>query len=126
MECLHEFYSTYDDTSIRWNGADLLTRVVKRLVSNHSLEQLGLNIEPPFAFFPISSQDITRYTSVSSTNTSISYFPLLPLHTHMQCIHLRINVMEEVDLNEVFFHGTTMFMGQKDRNHMALILSLFI
>ncbi|RWR81943.1 Alpha 1,4-glycosyltransferase domain-containing protein [Cinnamomum micranthum f. kanehirae] len=63
MECLHEFYSTYDDTSIRWNGADLLTRVVKRLVSNHSLEQLGLKIEPPFAFFPISSQDITRYFS---------------------------------------------------------------
>lgn len=65
MECLHEFYTTYEDTSIRWNGADLLTRVVTRLVSNNSLEQLDLKIELPSAFFPISFQNITRYTSVS-------------------------------------------------------------
>ncbi|XP_077244455.1 alpha 1,4-glycosyltransferase family protein isoform X2 [Tasmannia lanceolata] len=57
MECLREFYSTYDDTLLSWNGADLLTRVHDRL----SQSQLVLKIEPPFAFFPISSQNIKSF-----------------------------------------------------------------
>ncbi|KAK9223389.1 hypothetical protein WN944_011831 [Citrus x changshan-huyou] len=30
LECLKEFYLTYDETRLRWNGADLLQRVARR------------------------------------------------------------------------------------------------
>ncbi|KAJ3674851.1 hypothetical protein LUZ60_005467 [Juncus effusus] len=58
MECLTEFYSTYDDDLIKWNGADLLTRVINKLKIN---DQLNLNILPSFEYYPISSSNITRY-----------------------------------------------------------------
>ncbi|XP_068655418.1 uncharacterized protein At4g19900-like [Aristolochia californica] len=62
MECLREFYSSYDDTCLRWNGADLLTRVSNRVRKSVSSDVLlGLKIEPSFAFFPISPHNITRY-----------------------------------------------------------------
>ncbi|KAK6931927.1 Glycosyltransferase, DXD sugar-binding motif [Dillenia turbinata] len=63
MECLAEFYTTYDDTSLTWNGAELLTRVAKRFLSkkNSSKEMLELKVRPASLFFPISSHDITRY-----------------------------------------------------------------
>ncbi|XP_058072078.1 uncharacterized protein At4g19900 [Magnolia sinica] len=69
MECLKEFYSTYDDTRLRWNGADLLTRVSNRLASGRdgSDTQLGLKIESPVAFFPINSHNITRYFATPAT-----------------------------------------------------------
>lgn len=55
MECLKEYYLTYDDTRLRWNGAHLLTRVSKKL---------ELKVQPSFIFFPISRQNITRYSRV--------------------------------------------------------------
>ena len=63
MECLKEFYLTYDDTQLRWNGADLLSRVAKRFLNNKniSIKRPELNVQPSFVFFPISSQHITRY-----------------------------------------------------------------
>lgn len=61
MECLKEYYSTYDDRSFRWNGAELLTRVAKRFSSEVPSEQFELNVQPSFLFFPIASQNITRY-----------------------------------------------------------------
>ncbi|XP_068657139.1 uncharacterized protein At4g19900-like [Aristolochia californica] len=62
LECLREFYSTYDDTLLHWNGADLLTRVSNRLrKSDSSNVPLGVEIEPSFSFFPISRHNITRY-----------------------------------------------------------------
>ncbi|KAJ0982644.1 hypothetical protein J5N97_010899 [Dioscorea zingiberensis] len=63
MECLGEFYSTYDDTRLRWNGAELMTRVISRLTykEGKSYGQLGVNIEPSFAFFPIGPHNITSY-----------------------------------------------------------------
>lgn len=68
MECLSEFYSTYDDTRLKWNGANLLTRVVERLVSmeSNSVSQIGLKIEPHFVFFPIRSQNIMRYFTAAA------------------------------------------------------------
>lgn len=60
MECLKEYYSTYDDRSFRWNGAELLTRVAKRFSSEVPSEQFELNVQPSFLFFPIASQNITR------------------------------------------------------------------
>lgn len=56
---------TYDDTRLRWNGADLLTRVAKRFLSreNLSIKQLELNVQASSVFFPISSQRIARYIS---------------------------------------------------------------
>ncbi|KAG6695061.1 hypothetical protein I3843_09G076500 [Carya illinoinensis] len=69
MECLKEFYMTYDDTLLRWNGADLLTRVARKFLSleNTSTRQLELNVQASFTFFPISSQHITRYFSTPAT-----------------------------------------------------------
>ncbi|KAG6505791.1 uncharacterized protein At4g19900-like [Zingiber officinale] len=63
LECLNEFYSTYDDALLRWNGADLMTRVINRISdrSNKSPLQPGINVKPQFAIHPISSSDITRY-----------------------------------------------------------------
>ncbi|KAF8407487.1 hypothetical protein HHK36_006621 [Tetracentron sinense] len=63
MECLKEFYSTYDDTRLRWNGADLLTRVgTKYLIERKNSDiQMELKMEQPFIFFPLSPQNITRY-----------------------------------------------------------------
>ncbi|KAK2989272.1 hypothetical protein RJ640_017269 [Escallonia rubra] len=61
LECLAEFYSTYDDTRIRWNGADLLARVAKNFPSNEDLfnKQMELKLQPSFVFFPISRNNIT-------------------------------------------------------------------
>lgn len=61
-ECLEEFYMTYDDNSLRWNGADLLTRVAQKFVGeeNKTIKQLELNKEPSHVFYPINSHDITR------------------------------------------------------------------
>ncbi|KAK6917020.1 Alpha 1,4-glycosyltransferase domain [Dillenia turbinata] len=63
MECFAEFYMTYDDTRLRWNGAELLTRVAKRFLSkkNSSDEMLELKVQPASLLFPISSHDIKRY-----------------------------------------------------------------
>ncbi|KAF5190422.1 Lactosylceramide 4-alpha-galactosyltransferase [Thalictrum thalictroides] len=70
MECLREFYSTYDDTLLRWNGAELLTRTVKRLTEeNNSDKLLEVKIQPSSVFFPITSQDITRYFSTPADET---------------------------------------------------------
>ncbi|XP_068320626.1 uncharacterized protein At4g19900-like [Pyrus communis] len=71
MECLKEFYMTYDDTRLRFNGADLLTRVARRFLSgrNKSVRQLELKVQPSFVFFPITSQNISRYFTAPSTET---------------------------------------------------------
>ncbi|KAM1123021.1 hypothetical protein ACFX13_004557 [Malus domestica] len=71
MECLKEFYMTYDDTRLRLNGADLLTRVARRFLSgrNKSIRQLELKVQPSFIFFPIASQNISRYFTAPSTET---------------------------------------------------------
>ncbi|OMO70407.1 hypothetical protein CCACVL1_18940 [Corchorus capsularis] len=62
-ECLKEFYMTYDDTQLRSNGADLLTRVAKRFSNKNDIliNQPELKVQPSFVFFPIGSQHITRY-----------------------------------------------------------------
>ncbi|KAF8037858.1 hypothetical protein BT93_B0639 [Corymbia citriodora subsp. variegata] len=69
MECLREFYSVYDDTQFRWNGAELLTRVAGNFSKSgrREVELLELKVQPFFIFFPISSQDITRYFVAPST-----------------------------------------------------------
>ncbi|TXG48306.1 hypothetical protein EZV62_027600 [Acer yangbiense] len=71
LECLKEFYLTYDDTNLRWNGADLLTRVARKFWSkqNMSVKQLELKVQPSFIFFPIGSQNITRYFTAPATET---------------------------------------------------------
>ncbi|XP_020874051.1 uncharacterized protein At4g19900 isoform X1 [Arabidopsis lyrata subsp. lyrata] len=63
LECLNEYYLTYDDKCLRCNGADLLTRVAKRFLNgkNRRMTQQELNIRPSSVFFPISSQQITNY-----------------------------------------------------------------
>ncbi|KAL6856047.1 hypothetical protein ACP4OV_018849 [Aristida adscensionis] len=62
-ECLKEFYSTYDDTLLQWNGAELMTRVISNLSTkaDESLRHLNVKLEPSVTFYPISSDDITRY-----------------------------------------------------------------
>ncbi|CAL0313600.1 unnamed protein product [Lupinus luteus] len=71
MECLEEFYATYDDTKLRWSGADLLTRVAKKFLGEeiNSMKQLKLKVEPSYIFFPISSGNITRYFIAPATKT---------------------------------------------------------
>ena len=59
-----EFVSSYDDTLLRWNGADLLTRVAGNLSSkaNDMNKEKTLKVQPTLFFFPISSNDIQRYS----------------------------------------------------------------
>ncbi|KAJ3687273.1 hypothetical protein LUZ61_016437 [Rhynchospora tenuis] len=68
MECLREFYSTYDDSRLRWNGADLLTRVINKLKSRN---QFNVKILPSFQFYPISSSNITSYFAEPSDETEM-------------------------------------------------------
>ncbi|XP_062187339.1 uncharacterized protein At4g19900-like [Phragmites australis] len=65
VECLKEFYSTYDDTLLQWNGAELMTRVIRNLSSkaDENLGHLDIQLEPSVTFYPISSTDIMRYFS---------------------------------------------------------------
>ncbi|KAJ9541318.1 hypothetical protein OSB04_027824 [Centaurea solstitialis] len=67
MECLTEFYASYDDTSLRWNGADLLTRVGRNFLHEEK-NQMELKLQPAFAFFPISHTNIIRYFSPPATD----------------------------------------------------------
>ncbi|KAK8472049.1 hypothetical protein PHAVU_002G098100 [Phaseolus vulgaris] len=70
-ECLEEFYMTYDDTSLRGNGADLLTRVARKYLAeeNKSVNNLKLKVEPSYIFFPVSSLNISRYFIAPTTET---------------------------------------------------------
>ncbi|MQM08858.1 hypothetical protein Taro_041724 [Colocasia esculenta] len=82
LECLKEFYSTYDDTLLRWNGAELLTRVITRLADGvDKLHlQLKLNTESSHSFFPISAQNITRYFSAPVGHAESNEQDLLLAH----------------------------------------------
>lgn len=71
LECLKEFYMTYDETRLRWNGADLLQRVARRFWSIDSSyrKKFELNVLPSFIFFPISPQNIARYFITPATES---------------------------------------------------------
>ncbi|KAG8099641.1 hypothetical protein GUJ93_ZPchr0013g34302 [Zizania palustris] len=64
-ECLKEFYSTYDNKLLQWNGAELMTRVIRNMSgkADQNKGHLDIKFEPSIAFYPISSADITRYFS---------------------------------------------------------------
>ncbi|CAH1436766.1 unnamed protein product [Lactuca virosa] len=70
MECLKEFYASYDETSLRWNGADLLSRVRTKFLheENRVKNQKELKLQPYSAFFPISHKNITRYFRAPTTD----------------------------------------------------------
>lgn len=57
-----EFYASYDDSLLRWNGADLLSRVAQNVSRNKDISDLKmvLNLQPYFVFFPISPGNISR------------------------------------------------------------------
>ncbi|KAL6992064.1 lactosylceramide 4-alpha-galactosyltransferase [Sarracenia purpurea var. burkii] len=63
LDCLTEFYSTYDDTRLLWNGAALLTRVARNFLRDNNTydNPMELKVQPSFIFFPISRNKITRY-----------------------------------------------------------------
>ncbi|XP_024364341.1 uncharacterized protein [Physcomitrium patens] len=63
--CIEEFVATYDETSLGWNGADLLNRVASNATRRGGktwLESKHLQVLEPVAFFPLSRHDIIRYT----------------------------------------------------------------
>ncbi|CAA6671857.1 unnamed protein product [Spirodela intermedia] len=62
MECLKEFHSTYDDTRLRWNGAELLTRVIRRLAgkANKLQSKFHLNMEPFHKYFSAPVDEVER------------------------------------------------------------------
>ncbi|XP_056696245.1 uncharacterized protein At4g19900 isoform X2 [Spinacia oleracea] len=62
-QCMLEFFSSYDDTLLRWNGADLLTRVAGNFSrkENDVKKKRMLKVQVASNFFPISSHDIQRY-----------------------------------------------------------------
>ncbi|PON36752.1 Alpha 1,4-glycosyltransferase domain containing protein [Trema orientale] len=74
MECMKEFYMTYDDTRLRWNGADLLTRVATKFLKGerNSIQELELKVHHSQILFPISSENITRYFTAPATETEKS------------------------------------------------------
>ena len=64
LECMAEFTATYDDELLDFNGAELLTRVANatRVSNEESTRQIGeLYTKSPECFFPLSSENITRY-----------------------------------------------------------------
>lgn len=71
MNCMLEFYSTYDDTQLRWNGADLLTRVAGNFSSKTDAvnTQQELKVQPLPIFFPVSSHDIERYFAATANDS---------------------------------------------------------
>ncbi|KAL5537398.1 hypothetical protein UlMin_045207 [Ulmus minor] len=71
MECLKEFYMTYDDTRLRWNGAELLSRVARKFskTQKNSMGEPELKVHHSSIFFPISSQNISRYFAAPTTET---------------------------------------------------------
>ncbi|KAM6575133.1 hypothetical protein CsatA_023460 [Cannabis sativa] len=71
MECMKEFYMTYDDTRLRWNGAELLTRVATKFLERERspIKELELRVHHSPIFFPIGSQNITRYFTAPTTET---------------------------------------------------------
>ncbi|CAM6041137.1 unnamed protein product [Sphagnum compactum] len=64
-QCLEEFTATYDDTLLEWNGAELVTRVANSSIGKGGKRWIEdadvLQIQEPFAFFPIPSSKISRY-----------------------------------------------------------------
>nr|XP_010318805.1 uncharacterized protein At4g19900 isoform X3 [Solanum lycopersicum]XP_010318806.1 uncharacterized protein At4g19900 isoform X3 [Solanum lycopersicum] len=68
MECLKE---PYDDTQLRWNVADLLTRVASKFSVNGNLSgrKREIKFQPSFVYFPIGHNNITRYFSAPATET---------------------------------------------------------
>lgn len=66
--CIEEFVATYDETSLGWNGADLLNRVASNATRKGGkvwLEQSEhLQVLEPIAFFPLSRHSIIKYSSV--------------------------------------------------------------
>ncbi|PIN24796.1 Alpha-1,4-N-acetylglucosaminyltransferase [Handroanthus impetiginosus] len=71
MECLAEYYASYDDAQLRWNGADLLTRVAKKFLSNKAISntKTELQLRPSSVFFPIRQNIISRYFTAPGTET---------------------------------------------------------
>ncbi|XP_062096282.1 uncharacterized protein At4g19900 isoform X2 [Humulus lupulus] len=71
MECMKEFYMTYDDTRLRWNGAELLTRVATKFSERerNPIQELELRVHHSPIFFPVGSQNITRYFTAPTTET---------------------------------------------------------
>ncbi|KAL0292569.1 UNVERIFIED_CONTAM: hypothetical protein Scaly_2585800 [Sesamum calycinum] len=69
MECLVEFYASYDDAQLRWNGADLLTRVAKNFTSNRAISEMKIELllQPASVFFPIGHRIISRYFTAPGT-----------------------------------------------------------
>jgi hypothetical protein len=80
-ECLKEFYSTYDDTLVQWNGAELMTRVISNLSSkaDENRGNLDIKLEPSVKFYPVSSTDIIRYDFNSSIWRSHPFVLAIPI-----------------------------------------------
>ncbi|CAA3025227.1 uncharacterized protein At4g19900-like [Olea europaea subsp. europaea] len=72
MECLTEFYGSYDDTRLRLNGADLLTRVADKFLSNKDISEakMDLQLQMQSLFFPINRSSISRYILISSWHSA--------------------------------------------------------
>ncbi|KAG0623576.1 hypothetical protein M758_3G184500 [Ceratodon purpureus] len=70
--CIEEFVATYDETSLGWNGADLLNRVASNATRKGGkvwLEQSEhLQVLEPIAFFPLSRHSIIKYFSAPKNN----------------------------------------------------------
>ncbi|KAG6395880.1 hypothetical protein SASPL_142013 [Salvia splendens] len=69
LSCLEEFYTSYDDAQLRWNGADLLTRVANQFFSNEGIADVNdeLLLQPASVFFPFDSNTISRFSSAYFT-----------------------------------------------------------
>ncbi|XP_026384965.1 uncharacterized protein At4g19900-like [Papaver somniferum] len=71
MKCLKEYYETYDDTLLRWNGGELLERVGKQSssINNSSNKQLDTSMQPSSLFFSVGRKNITRYFNAPADET---------------------------------------------------------
>lgn len=79
MQCLNEFHSTYDETKVRWNGAELLSRAAKKFLSENNIsnKQGELNVVPSSAFSPVSRGDIIRYFTAQTSEEEMQQHDLL-------------------------------------------------
>ncbi|CAN4081839.1 unnamed protein product [Withania somnifera] len=88
MECLKEFYAAYDETQLRWSGADLLTIVASKFSANDNLSsrKMEINLQPSFLFFPISHNKITKYFSAPATETEKAEQDMLFKTIHKEAV----------------------------------------
>lgn len=99
-ECLNEFYASYDDTLLRWNGPELLSRVGHWFLGDKNLvdKKLDLSIYPSVSFFPLNHKNISRFFVAPATESEKAYEESLfnKILSESMAVHLWYSLTSEL------------------------------